>query len=172
MKDVTEKNFGVIIAFLLPGFLFLWGLSYSFDEVATWLVKSSTSDAPTIGGFLYATLASLSLGLLISAVRWLLVDHLLHCTGIGGQSMDFSNLKDKDRFAAFQGVVENHYRYYQYYSNTLIAILAAFILYLVFGKAKPSVTIWIVTISIVVALFFGSRDALNKYYTRANEILK
>ncbi len=172
MKDITEKNFGVIIAFLLPGFLFLWGLSYSFDEVATWLAKSSTSNAPTIGGFLYATLASLSLGLLISAVRWLVVDHLHHWTGIGCQSMNFSKLTEKGRFAAFQGVMENHYRYYQYYSNTLIAIVAAFILYLVFGKAKPSLTLWIVTISIVVALFCGSRDALKKYYTRADEILK
>ena len=32
MKDITDKNFGVIIAFLLPGFLFLWGLSFSVDE--------------------------------------------------------------------------------------------------------------------------------------------
>ena len=152
--------------------MFLWGLSCSFDEVATWLAKCRASEAPTVGGFLYATLASFSLGLLISAVRWLLVDHLLYYTGVGRKSLDFSNLKDKDRFAAFQGVVENHYRYYQYYSNTLIAILATFILYLVFGKVKPSVAIWIVAILIMLALFFGSRDALNKYYTRANEILK
>jgi len=172
MKEITEKNFGVIIAFLLPGFLFLWGLSYSFDEVATWLAKSSMKDAPSIGGFLYATLASLSLGLLISAVRWLLVDHILYCFGIRDRGMDFSKLKEKDQFAAFQGVVENHSRYYQYYSNTSIAILSAFILYLVFGKTNLPVAIWIVTILIVLALLCGSADALNKYYTRANEVLK
>jgi hypothetical protein len=51
MKDVNEKNFGVIIAFWLPGFLFLWGLSYSWPEVATWLAKSGSGDAPTVGDF-------------------------------------------------------------------------------------------------------------------------
>jgi hypothetical protein len=35
MKDVTDKNFGVIIAFLLPGFLLLWGLTYSHDGLGT-----------------------------------------------------------------------------------------------------------------------------------------
>jgi hypothetical protein len=77
MKDVTGKNFGVIIAFLLPGFVLLWGLSYSSKPIADWLARSSGSDAATIGGFLYSTLASLALGLLVSATRWLLVDHFL-----------------------------------------------------------------------------------------------
>ncbi len=171
MKDVTDKNFGVIIAFLLPGFLFLWGLSYSFEEVAAWLLKSGSNQAPTVGGFLYATLASLALGLLISAVRWLIIDHLHQWTGVRHPNMNFANLKDKDRFAAFLGAVENHYRYYQYYANTLIALIGAFVIYLFLGKQKPSVTMWLITIGIVVALFFGSRDALKKYFDRASAIL-
>jgi hypothetical protein len=171
MKDVTEKNFGVIIAFLIPGFLFLWGLSFSSDEVSTWLAKSSDDDLPTVGGFLYATLASLALGLLISAVRWLIIDHLHDITGVSDPGMNFANLKDKDRFAAFLGAVENHYRYYQYYANTLVSIISAFAIYLYLGKQKPSFSIWLITIAVVVALFLGSRDALKKYYERASKIL-
>lgn len=141
MKDITNKNFGVIIAFLLPGFLFLWGLSFSFDEVAKWLVVSAKDKAPTVGGFLYATLASLAIGLLISAVRWLIIDRIHSLTGVSEPDITFTNLKDKDRYAAFLGAVDNHYRYYQYYANTLVAILAAFITYLTVGKEKPSITV-------------------------------
>src|ERR1700730_3466555 len=108
MKDVTEKNFGVIIAFLVPGFLLLWGLSYSSPEIDGWLAKSNAANAPTIGGFLYATLTSLALGLLISAFRYLIIDGFLHrVTGLNPE-FDFTKLKDKDALAMFQAAVENH----------------------------------------------------------------
>jgi hypothetical protein len=97
MKDITEKNFGVIIAFWLPGFLFLWGLSYSWPLVATWLAKSNDTNAPTIGGFLYATLASLAVGLLINAVRWALVQEVLFhgITRLHRAAINYENLKTK-----------------------------------------------------------------------------
>jgi len=169
MKDVTDKNFGVIIAFLLPGFIFLWGLSYSSRTVASWIAKSSTSDTPTVGGFLYSTIASLALGLLISAVRWLFIDSSLRWfTAL--PDLDFGKLKEKDNFYAFQGVVENHYRYYQYYSNTLIAVILSFGTYVSYGPERPSLTLWIGVPVIVIVLYFASRDALSKYHKRAAEI--
>jgi hypothetical protein len=169
MKDITDKNFGVIIAFWLPGFILLWGLSFSVPDVSVWLAKSSANDAPSVGGFLYATLASLSLGLMISAVRWLIVDSFLHCTTTLPM-IDFSKLKDKDAFAAFQGIVENHYRYYQYYSNTLIAVISAFAVYLVHGKEKPSWQLWVGVVVLIVILLLASRDSLKKYHERASAI--
>jgi NhaP-type Na+/H+ or K+/H+ antiporter len=171
MKDTSNWNFGVIIAFLLPGFLFIWGISYSFSDVALWLAKAGVKDSPTVGGFLYVTLSSLSIGLLISAVRWLIIDHIHQWTGIKQPPMQFANLKDKDVFAAFQGVVENHYRYYQYYANTFIAIVFAFLIYVFCSESKPSFLIWAVMILIMLALFCGSRDSLGKYYDRASKIL-
>ena len=134
MKDITDKNFGVIIAFWLPGFLLLWGLSYSSRDIAFWLNKSGGADAPTVGNFLYVTLASLAAGLLISAFRWLFVDHFLSVCGVWVKGLrrpelNMSRLVNKDVLAAFGGAVENHYRYYQYYSNTLVAVTFGFIVY-------------------------------------------
>ena len=125
-----------------------------------------------MGGFLFATLASLSLGLLISAVRWLLIDHLLGVTGVRDPGMNFENLKDKDRYAAFIGAVENHYRYYQYYSNTLVAIVCAFLVYLIAGKEKATLGEWAALFFVGVPLLLGARDALKKYFSRAHAILK
>jgi hypothetical protein len=173
MKEVTDKNFGVMIAFWLPGFLLLWGLSYSSPEIAAWLAKSSAADAPTVGSFLYATLASLAFGMMVSAVRWLIVDHLLHhITGPARPTFDFGKLKDKDAFAAFQGVVENHYRYYQYYSNTFIAIVVAFVTYIFVGSQRPSISIWVAVIVVSLTLLLAGRDCLKNYYERVVEITK
>jgi hypothetical protein len=147
----------------------LWGVSFSISDVAVWLAKSSANDAPSVGGFLYATIASLAFGLIISAVRWLFVDTFLSWITTLPR-IDFSKLKDKDAFAAFQGVVENHYRYYQYYSNTMIAVILAFATYLAYGKEKPSTQLWASVIVLIIVLLMASRDSLKKYHKRASEI--
>jgi len=58
MREVNTQSFGYIIAFLLPGFIILVGLAQTSPTVAKWLGASGT-DAPTIGGFLYGTLAAI-----------------------------------------------------------------------------------------------------------------
>lgn len=172
MKDVTGVNFGVIIAFLLPGFLFLWGASFSYEHISVFLAVFGREGSPVIGDFLYSTLASLAIGLIISALRWVILDNLFHKTGIPFPNFNFKNLGDKNRFDAFLAVVENHYRFYQYYSNTLVAIVSAFALYLWSDRDWPSVYIWVIVTIVSIALLLGSRDALKKYYNRAHAILE
>ena len=110
--------------------MLLYGLSYSWSDVALSLAKSSDKDSLTVGGFLYATLASLALGLIVSAARWLIVDTALKWMGVRNPSLKYEKLKDRDTLAAFSAVVTNHYRYYQYYAKTLIALSGAFPVYL------------------------------------------
>ena len=171
MKDV-DKNFGVIIAFLLPGFILLWGLSFSSDAVRSWLAASSADKSASVGDFLYSTLASLALGLIVSAARWLIMDHVLGWMGIRNPGLDFGKLKDKDVASAFSGVIENHYRYYQYYANTLVAVIGAFSGYVFAANQPVGWKIWAGFTAIIAVLFFGSRDALTKYFDRAAQILK
>jgi hypothetical protein len=179
MKDITDKNFGLIIAFALPGFLLLWGLSFSFDDIGSWLAKSDEPHGPSLGGFLYSTLASLSIGLLISAVRWLIVDHLLSFFGsqvdvfqsLRRPELDFSRLTEKDVFTAFTGAVENYYRYYQYYSNTLIAVAVAFGACIYSGKALWMSKLSLGSVMIGITLLLASADSLSKYYKSASQIL-
>lgn len=170
--DVIDKNFGVVIAFWLPGFLLLWGLAYSFPQVSALMPKPTEGEAPTVGGFLYVALASLAVGLIVSAIRWMIVDTLMHWTGVlQPKKLDYGQLKKQDVLPAFQAVVENHYRYYQYYSNTLISILMAFVVYLVIkGAGAIAYLAWVALALVCVALFLGSRDALQKYYSRIEQI--
>jgi hypothetical protein len=91
--------------------------------------------------------------------------------GVRDPGLDFGKLKDKDIAAAFSSAIENHYRYYQYYSNTLIAVVAAFLAYVVGTGHIVGWKVWIGSMIIVVVLFFGSRDALTKFFKRAGQIL-
>jgi len=54
VKDVTSNNFGVLIAYLVPGATALWGISLFSPAVRAWFA-STPQDAPTISGFLYLT---------------------------------------------------------------------------------------------------------------------
>jgi hypothetical protein len=93
-------------ALVLSRFSFRLSLHLGFLARAATLHVSQrqAKESPTVGGFV--TLSSLSIGLLISAVRWLIIDRLHHWTGLNSLNA-ICNLKDKDVFA-FQGAVENH----------------------------------------------------------------
>ena len=164
MGEVSEKNFGVLIALLIPGFLCLWVASYWNDSLGAWLAKGPAS-SPSIGGFFFTTLASLSVGMVLSAVRWIIIDHIMWATGIKECDLDYSKLSDKDKYAAFEGCIVNHYRYYQYYSNTLVALIIVIVLGLFNGVPGSPCIIYPAAIALGVCLFLGARDV-------AEEILR
>ena len=168
MRDVTTNNFGLLIAFVLPGFVLLWGIAPYSSTISGWLGQTTT-DAPTVGGFLYVTLVSVGLGQLVSTLRWLLIDSIHHHTGIHKPNWSFSQLRSKETVAAFDRFVEDHYRYYQFHANGLVAITLAMILR---GHAVGFRLIDVVLLLLCDALLFvGSRDNLQRYYRRAESVL-
>ncbi|MCA9036916.1 MAG: hypothetical protein KDA91_17395 [Planctomycetaceae bacterium] len=167
MKDVTTSNFGLLIAFVLPGFVLLWGIAPYSQTVTNWLAHAN-SDAPTVGGFLYATLASVGLGQLVSTLRWLLIDSLHHRTGITPPKVGFASLKDA--VGAFDRLIEIHYRYYQWHANALIAATMAAVLYW-FARGLRFREV-LLLIAVDALLYVGSRDTLTKYYRRVDELLR
>ncbi len=168
VKDVTSENFGLLIAYVLPGFILLWSLAPYSITIAGWLGQA-TGDQPTVGGFLYVTLASVGLGQFVSTLRWLVMDSLHHATGIRRPSWSFSQLRSREAIAAFDRFIEDHYRYYQFHANGLMALTLAAILrwasggFVLFEAA--------VVLLCNVLLFLGSRDTLMKYYRRVESVL-
>ena len=113
--------------------------------------------APSIGGFLFVTLASVTAGMTASAVRWATIDRLHHCTGVVKPAWDDSKLPE--RLEAFEAIVEAHYRYYQFHSNSLVAMLFSY------AAWRPSLgnrPLWSdLSVVFLSAIFFAvSRDNL------------
>ena len=113
MQSVSNANFGPLIAYLVPGATVLLGFSQFSPVLRTWFASTPT-DSPTISGFLYLTVASLAVGMTVSAVRWALVDSLHSLTGLSLPPLDFSRLGNN--VEAFSLLIEIHYRHYQFYA--------------------------------------------------------
>jgi hypothetical protein len=165
VQGITDRNFGLVVAYLIPGFLSLWGLGFIDHRVEAWLAGPVDS-GPTVGGVLYVTIASLGLGMLMSAVRWAIIDQLHHATGLRRPTKP--DLQFTERLSAYTWLDENFYRYYQFYGNTLIALLVAFALWRVSlpGPVEGALELDIVVAVLCVILFAGSRSALSRYYGR------
>jgi hypothetical protein len=170
MNTLSNQNFGLIIAYLLPGFVSLWGMSYFSPVVESWIDVQQPSGSPAVAGFMFATLASLAAGVTVSAVRWAVIDHLHHATGIVPPDWKFAHLEG--RLQGYLTLVENHYRYYQFYSNMFVAAAFAYSARLVEGPAflRP-VAATCGFLALEMTLFAGSRDTLQKYYDRTRQLL-
>jgi hypothetical protein len=166
---LTDSSFGLTIAYLLPGFTMLCGVAVVSPAVRTWL-GASAANAPSLGGFLYVTIGSLTAGLILSAIRWLLLDTLHHRTGLTLPPRDFSKLQS--RLLAFNNLVADHYRFYQFYGSMLFASAIAYGLWrFQDGAQSPLIAADIGFVLLEVVLFAGSRDTLRKYYDRTRQLL-
>ena len=170
MSRLSSQNFGPVIAYVLPGFVTLWGVSYFSPTVDCW-IAASQQGAPTVAGFLYVTLASLAAGVTVSAVRWALIDQLHHATGVVPPAWRFAHLEGK--LQGYLTLIENHYRFYQFYSNMSVAAAFAWTARAIAERTFMPHS-WAATfgmLALEIILLAGSRDALKKYYSRTQQLL-
>ena len=167
MNESLDRSFGILIAYILPGFFCLAGASQSSATIAAWMSVAPSSD-PTVGGFLYVTLGSLAAGMVINAFRWLLIDSLHHLTGLSRPNLDFSKLSSN--LEAFKIAVEHNYRHYQFYANTVIA---GIFYSLADQWANGHWPLLGLLAGIVVegVLLVTSRDCLRRYYERTAQLI-
>lgn len=168
-QDTPINDFGLLIAYVLPGFTALWGAQPFTGGDALW--QATAGSSATVAGFLFSTIAAIIAGLTVSTVRWLTLDWIHHRTGIRPAAWNFARLAD--RTAAFSMLLEGHYRYYQWYSNMVVALAWVFL------ARRATVVPWwslgatdLGLLAAIVLFFLGSRDTLRKYYARSGELLK
>lgn len=163
-KEYSPGQFGLLIIYVIPGFTALQGLPSPSTVLSANALIGSGGEA-SLAGFLYITVEAITAGLIVSAVRWLVLDSLHHRTGVRRPSLDFS-LLDRN-VAAFELLVTGHYWFYQFYANMVVALAWA---YCTLGDIRPG-RAWIY--GLLVGLFFvASRDALKKYYERVGGLLR
>lgn len=167
MNNSPERLFGLTIAYVLPGSVALWGISSFSPMVANWLSVQPQSN-PSLASFLHVLLASLTTGLTMSALRWLLIDTFHHHTGIPFPNPDFSKVQEK--LEAFQLAIEMYYRYYQFHANLLVAIAFTGICRW-FGGTDVSAARIAGVLSLEALLLAASRDSLIRYYARVAQLL-
>jgi hypothetical protein len=168
MQSVSNDNFGPLIAYFVPGATVLVGASPFSPTLQEWFATAPAA-SPTIGGFLYVSVASLAVGMTLSAIRWLLVDTLHGLTGLPAPVLDFAELERN--VEAYSLLIEIHYRHYQFYANMLIAAAVAYGCYRV--RVGGHAVGWIdLGVLVLEGVFFvTSRDTLRKYHSRSLQLL-
>lgn len=166
MATLAPTNFGPLIAYVIPGSGLLYCLRSVSEDIDKWF-GTLNSDAPTIAGFLFVTLAAVAAGLLLSTVRWLVLDTLHHTTGIEKPKLEMQKLASATE--AFRLIVEHKYKYYQFYGNSLVALLLGSpVVAVEKGCSVKSVGLLMV---VATLLFLGSRNTLSGYYLESSRLL-
>ncbi|MEM7621750.1 MAG: hypothetical protein AAF235_00935 [Planctomycetota bacterium] len=170
MGDLSNRNFGLLVAYAVPGFIMLWGLSLLDPTIALWL-EGPNAEGPGFAGVFYVTIASVSLGMTASLFRWIIIDTLHHATGLERPS--WSDARLHERLPAYVWLIENYYRYYQFYGNTAVALVFGYGCWRFTDHPGEPVSVWIdLALAVMVTAFIaGSRSALSRYYRRAGELL-
>jgi hypothetical protein len=155
-EESSLTNFGLLIAYVLPGFTALEGFPLITPRQTAW---GTTGDPnPTLTAFLSGTVMALAAGLTVSAVRWLVVDRVHRRTG------NFARLNEN--IAAFEFLVLAHYRYYKFYANMVVALVWA---YATRDYALGWRGLW--DWPFVILFYIASRDSLRKFDERTASLL-
>jgi hypothetical protein len=165
--DILNRQFGLIIAYLLPGFVALAGIAPLVPTVAGWLhVDQSVS----LGAPVYAILAATAAGMVVSCFRWLLLDPIYALTGVPSPIFNAQALEERP--TAFSYLVESHYRYFQFYANTLVSVVWTYSIHRWLGT-DPLLNFGtdVGVLVLCAVLFMGSRDALTKYRNRSRQLV-
>lgn len=168
--ETINKNFGLVVAYLLPGFIGLGGVALLVPAVASWIAPVPDGAGLGLGPPVYAVLSAIAAGMVFSCVRWLVLDQLLHWCGLTPPAWNFERLKQQ--LDVFNYLVEYHYRYYQFYGNTIVALLWTYLLNRTLADAPylgVGTDVGVIVISVV--LLAGARDSLSKYYNRTMHLI-
>ncbi|MFI5284364.1 MAG: hypothetical protein ACHQ0J_14710 [Candidatus Dormibacterales bacterium] len=112
-------DFGVVIAFIAPGFVAFKALSSVSSMAADWL-NTAAHQEQSLGVFLFVGLGSLSLGLAVSGVRGLVVDSVFfRLLGARQPPVNWKEVKNTTNLIM---VRDAYYRYFQFYGNVAVAM--------------------------------------------------
>ena len=137
-----------------------------------WLqADSDLMQAASVGGFLYATLASILLGMALSALRWLVIDSLNASTGLRRPTWSDASLQQN--LQALESLIEHHYRYYQFHSNMVVAIVLVYSAHLAAGSSFLGWgSVEAIGALICTVFWLTARDNLKKYYASITTLLQ
>jgi hypothetical protein len=173
VNDLTSTSFGYIIGFLLPGLLGLYALAYWSAPAAQFMGPALKADA-TLGPSAILLLIALGVGLCLSAVRFFLFEKLL-CRKYTFPPDMFSKLRAEGRLESFKAVVDEHYRYHQFYGGCAVAVIVLYAGWLPRAIYHTDLSFFLVSLAFGLfewLLIVTGRDAFIRYVQRGTIIVE
>jgi|KBSMisStandDraft_5_1062788.scaffolds.fasta_scaffold11686_6 hypothetical protein len=177
--DNLSKSFGLGIAFLIPGAVGLYAISFYVPTIESWF-GAATDGETTVGGFLFAILGSAGMGVFISGVRWLVLESEYGVRALKYEfaprppaGLDLARRRDEKCEAAYQDLLFRHYQFYQFYANMPFALGFLYSAWTLSGSAATDRAIWLAALMSVadLVLLLSARHAIQRYSERLVDLL-
>jgi hypothetical protein len=149
----------------------LYAVSFFAPPVADWFGLAAQQDVK-LGGFLFAFIASIGMGVFISGLRWLVLDWVMpKCP-----TLDYAKLGDPNVENALEFARVHHYQFYQFYSNTLCALVLVFAAWWWTSSPRPQwsavgMRFGMLAVTCTV-LFLSARDCMQKHDEKVTPVLR
>jgi hypothetical protein len=171
MKDLSSTAFGYLIAFLLPGILGIVAFSYWFTQLEAILQPVLKADA-TVGPSVVFLSVAVGMGLCLSAIRSLIFEKFL-CRKHAFPPTTFAALYKENKLSAFKVIVDEHYRYHQFYGGCAVALLILFAGWCYHHSVCDGQLVWLSIGFVMVELLLGNaaRDSYIKYVDRGSIVV-
>jgi hypothetical protein len=180
--DKIAEYFGLVIAYLLPGLVGLWGASYWSPNVRQWMTTAGTSST-SFGGFLFLMVAAIGAGVVLHTFRWLVFEKML--PAVCRESFCERWMLNRPSYAegtsrspAIQtqlvSLRDEHYRYYQCHGGLALGLPVVFVLWFLFGNSYDTFKATAAGISTAVfacVSFFAALDAQRRMRMKRLAIL-
>jgi len=124
LKDFTATTFGLIIAFLLPGLACLYAFSFWSKRIEE-LFGTLVGNSATGGLYFLVVLIAIAVGLQMSVVRYIVFECWI-CRSFKLQPQDFESLSSDGKLVAFRSIVDDFYRYHQFWGAMAIIQIPLF----------------------------------------------
>lgn len=181
VNQVSNTNFGLIIGYVIPGFVAVVALAGVYPPIGSLLGFSEGKDFSAVGS-IYALILSIGAGVVISGVRYFTIDALLkwcggcgRCAWIGETSVSTNYTALADNMKQFETIIEDFYRHYQAYSNLFVSIL--FLALFVFTTDNPIIDFPLsfasvgVLAAVEIVLFASANNCFRNYQKQKRNLM-
>ena len=180
-QDHVGRLFGLVIAFLSPGMIGLYAASLHVPTLQSWFDAAGRGQT-TIGGFLSMVITSSGAGAFLSGMRWYLIEERIKHAASVPTEHETANRRNTGTELAYQNIRGQHYDFYLFYSNTLVALAVLWLSWLPSQLlALPAGISWTTVKPILVTalaaatgwvLFASATDAYDRYREKRADLLK
>ncbi|HAI14174.1 MAG TPA: hypothetical protein DCM28_20885 [Phycisphaerales bacterium] len=163
MSESISELFGIIIAYIVPGFIVLLALGQIHPDIGYMMQPDGKTEIAGLLYFFYGLIAMIGLGVMISGLRWMTIDQINALTGIKRPAVNHAALIGREEH--LDTIKDGFYRYYQFYSNCIVSLIIGDAVLRCFAiNTDMTITTELVLLGICVVLWICQRDTLKKYH--------
>ena len=175
MQDQLGKSFGLIIGFLIPGMIGLYGASLHVEIFREWFGIAANAESPTVGGFLFVVVASIGMGVFISNLRWLVLERWIWRRR--PPDHDASGRRKTQTELVYQNLVWQFYQFYLFAANTMFALVLLYVAWLAAELASAGFRRGLfLPVSFLIpasyVLYENAKESLKRYNDRRSNVLQ